>query len=148
MSTTMTDLFGEVIHAYTRADALRDGVLVDVTDAPGGSREAGLLWPVAMTAAAHAATVAWGVNVDPAKPFTGNDETGRLWDVTMTLRMRVLPRACRIAQQHGQARVPFEVLCIPPQGRSVASVPTGLVLHLGPGDDGEPVITVMLPDED
>jgi hypothetical protein len=33
----------------TRADALRDGVLIDVT---ATAREAGLRWPVALTAAA------------------------------------------------------------------------------------------------
>jgi type I site-specific restriction endonuclease len=38
MQTSMTDLFGEVIHSYTRADAIDDGYLVDVSDV---AREAG-----------------------------------------------------------------------------------------------------------
>ena len=39
----------EVIHRYSRADALRDGVLIDVS---ATAREAGIVWPVALTAAA------------------------------------------------------------------------------------------------
>jgi hypothetical protein len=39
----------DLIHRYTRADALRDGVLVDVS---ATAREAGFRWPVALTRAA------------------------------------------------------------------------------------------------
>jgi hypothetical protein len=39
----------EVISRYTRADALRNGVLIDVS-AP--AREAGFRWPVALARAA------------------------------------------------------------------------------------------------
>jgi hypothetical protein len=35
----------DVIHRYTRADAIRDGVLIDVTAV---AREAGLRYPVAI----------------------------------------------------------------------------------------------------
>lgn len=150
--STMSDIFGPVIHAYTRAQAIADGALVDVTETSGGSREAGLRWPVAMTPAAHAATVKWdrcpGGNVEQAKPFTGDEESGRLWDVLTMLRMQGLPAACQQAQREGSARVPFQVLCVPPTGRGTRPRLTDLVLHLGPGDGGEPVLTVMLPSED
>jgi hypothetical protein len=46
-----------VIHAYTRADALRDGNLVAVPDAL--AREAGITVPVALTRAAWEDCVAW-----------------------------------------------------------------------------------------
>jgi hypothetical protein len=39
----------DLIYSYTRADALRDGVLIDLT---ATAREAGICWPVALTAAA------------------------------------------------------------------------------------------------
>ncbi|HKI36594.1 MAG TPA: DUF6573 family protein [Gemmataceae bacterium] len=39
----------DLIHRYTRADALRDGVLIDVS---ATAREAGFKYPVALTAAA------------------------------------------------------------------------------------------------
>ncbi|MCE9563538.1 MAG: hypothetical protein K8U57_15970 [Planctomycetes bacterium] len=38
----------EVIHSYTRANALADGVLVDVSET---AREAGIRFPVALTQA-------------------------------------------------------------------------------------------------
>jgi len=37
----------DLIHRYTRADALRDGVLIDVT---ATAKEAGFKYPVALTA--------------------------------------------------------------------------------------------------
>jgi len=46
----LRDLFGEVIHAYTRADAIADGAIVDVSAA---AREAGIRHPVALTRACH-----------------------------------------------------------------------------------------------
>ena len=45
----------DLIHRYTRADAIRDGVLIDVSET---AREAGIRWPVALTAAAWAQCVA------------------------------------------------------------------------------------------
>ncbi len=45
-----------MIFAYTRADALTDGELVDVSTT---AREAGLIFPVAITRAAHALHVEW-----------------------------------------------------------------------------------------
>ncbi len=45
----LRDLFGEVIHAYARADALADGTLVGVSAVAG---EAGIRYPVALTRAA------------------------------------------------------------------------------------------------
>ena len=38
----------DLIHRYSRADALRDGVLIDVSET---AREAGIRWPVALTQA-------------------------------------------------------------------------------------------------
>ena len=44
----------DLIHRYRRADALRDGELIDVS---ANAREAGIRWPVALTAAAWAKCV-------------------------------------------------------------------------------------------
>jgi hypothetical protein len=44
----LRDLFGEVIHVHTRADAIADGMLVDVSAV---AREAGIRFPVALTRA-------------------------------------------------------------------------------------------------
>ena len=52
----LRELFGEVIYAYTRAEAIADGVLIDVTET---AKEVGFRLPVALTAAAWADCVAW-----------------------------------------------------------------------------------------
>lgn len=70
------ELFGEVIHAYTRAQAIEDGVLVDVSET---AREAGFRWPVALTRAAWADCVAWTEDDNHRQVY--QDESGRLWDV-------------------------------------------------------------------
>ena len=62
----------DLIHSYTRADALRDGVLIDVSAV---AREAGIRYPVALTQAVWERCVA----VPPG--VRCQDEAGRLWDV-------------------------------------------------------------------
>ena len=49
-------VFGEVIFSYTRAEAIADGVLVDVSET---ARETGFTVPVALTRAVWADAVAW-----------------------------------------------------------------------------------------
>ncbi len=70
----MTDDFwtdADVISTYSRAEALADGVLVDVSEM---AREAGFRFPVAITAGVHAL-----LSNIPEK--SGEDYDGRLWDV-------------------------------------------------------------------
>ncbi len=62
----------DLIHRYTRADALRDGVLIDVSTT---AAEAGIRYPVALTCAAWARCVAVPAGLGC------QDEAGRLWDV-------------------------------------------------------------------
>lgn len=149
----MTDFFGDVIHSYTRADAIADGTLVDVTTVDGGSRQAGLRWPVAVSAAAYADAVRWdggeNGNVSQSKPFTGNSTAGRLWDLMQVARHDALPRACRaVAEQESvPVRVDFRVLRIPAEGPTTRPTYAHLSLCLGPGDDGEPSVTILLPHE-
>lgn len=79
---TPNDGFGEpslpspLIFSYTRAQALADGVLVDVTVA---AKEAGFVIPVAVTA------TVWAAYVRVPDGVVGQDEGGRLWDVLTTL---------------------------------------------------------------
>lgn len=72
----MAEIFGEPIHAYTRAQATEDGILIDVTST---AREAGFCCPVAITRAAWADCVKW--DETDSKRQTYQDESGRLWDV-------------------------------------------------------------------
>jgi len=124
------------IHGYTRAQALADGVLVDVT---ATAREAGFRVPVALTAAAWGKAVAWSEE-DSARQ-TPQDEAGRLWDV---LWMAYI--AARRAS--GGCRVPFELYIVPRDGAGTRPRLTTLDMVIGPGDEGEPVITIMNPNED
>ena len=45
---TKNNIFGDVIYQYTRAQAIEDGVLIDVSET---AREAGITFPTAVTAA-------------------------------------------------------------------------------------------------
>ncbi|MGK5533110.1 DUF6573 family protein [Streptomyces sp. URMC 129] len=126
------------VDAYSRADAIRDGVLVPVPEAV--AREAGLRVPVALTAAAYADCVAWSEE-DDARKGTCQDEAGRLWDV-LTMTRYAMRRSGR------SSRCVVELYRIPRHGSGRAARRTLLVASMGPGDAGEPVLTVMLPDED
>jgi len=70
----------DLIHRYSRADALRDGVLVDVSET---AREADIRYPVALTRAAWERCVA----IPPG--VVCQDEAGRLWDVLWMLEYAV-----------------------------------------------------------
>jgi hypothetical protein len=126
---TMFENF-EVIHSYTRAQAVEDGVLID---ASAGAREVGITFPVALTAAAWARCVA----VPPG--VACQDEAGRLWDVLWLLR-------CAARDQNGPD-VRFAVR-VRNSNRTGMPPLVRLKALCGPGDRGEPVITVMLPEED
>jgi hypothetical protein len=130
-------MFGHVIHSYTRAQALADGVLVDVTEA---AREVGFKSPVAMTIAAWTETVEPdGLKETPPRfPKDGTNERGRLHDVVWMLH-------CAIPRGRGPL-VNFELLV----ARDGEEEPRTVKLKAicGPGDTPEPVITILLPEED
>ena len=119
----------ELIHSYSRAQAVADGVLIDVTDA---AKEAGIKYPVAITAAVHQNYVRVPDGV------TGQDERGRAWDILWMLRFSI-------------ARAPegdYLVYTVFVRDSDAAPQPVKLKAICHPGDEGEPVITVLMPDED
>jgi hypothetical protein len=118
----------DLIHAYTRAQALEDGQLVDVTD---NARQVGLTFPVAVTAAVY------GLCIEVPRTRKGiEDVGGRTHDIVWLLR-------CAICRAGGGRRVDFVVSCSTRTGRRNIR----LKALCGPGDAGEPVITVMCHDE-
>jgi hypothetical protein len=131
----LESLFGEPIYVYTREEAIADGTLVNVSEV---AREAGFRIPVALTAAAWADCVAWS-KVDSERQIS-QDEAGRLWDV-----LWMSSRAARHAQGE---RVPFQLYRVPRGGRATKPRLATLHLHIGPGDAGEPAITILMPGED
>lgn len=127
--------FRPIIYGYSRAQAIADGVLVDVS---AMAREAGFSVPVAMTSAAWADFVEWS-DQDSSRQ-THQDESGRLWDVLWMSHL-----AARRAQG-GTVAVQF--YRVPRGGKRRMPRKTTLHMNIGPGDAAEPVITLMLPGED
>jgi len=129
--------FGKVISTYSRAQAIEDGVLVDVG---ATAQEAGFQWPVALTAAVWADCVTW--TEDDSRQQIYQDESGRLWDV-----LYMASHAIRVSKRSGD-RLLFQLYRVPRDGHSTEAVLVSLRLIVGPGDNGEPVITILLPNED
>ena len=129
--------FGNVISTYTRAQAIEDGVLID---AGAMAREAGFKWPVALTAAVWADCVAW--TEDDSRQQVYQDESGRLWDLAY-----MASHAIRVSKRSGD-RLLFQLYRVPRDGHSSEAVLVTLKLIVGPGDAGEPVVTILQPHED
>ena len=124
--------FGDVVYSYTRAQAVADGVQVEVTKT---AQEAGIRFPVFLTRTVFDAYVAVPPDV------SGQDEAGRLWDVVWMLRFAIQ------RTKRGVERLPF-ALYVRNDNRAAKLIK--LVAVAGPLDidDPAPCITVMMPDED
>lgn len=131
------EFFGDAISIYTRAQAIEDGQLIDVSEI---AHEAGFKYPVALTAAVWADCVAW--TDDDNKKQTYQDESGRLWDVLF-----MASHGIQTSKTSGD-RLSFQLYRVPCDGRSTKAVLITLKLIAGPGDTPEPVITILLPNED
>ncbi|MYD88255.1 MAG: hypothetical protein F4Y14_20105 [Acidobacteria bacterium] len=129
-----------IVQRYPRTNALRDGTLVDVTET---GREAGFKVPVAITAAVQDQCVRWTEEDARRKPRIHQDEDGRLWDVLWmgACRSREIARSGR----HASTAL-FQVIVVPRPGHGRQRLRT-LKLFIGPGDAGETVATIMLPDD-
>lgn len=130
------DLFGEVIYSYTRAQAIDDGALVDVSEV---ARESGIMLQVAVTSAVWDRYISWDDKDTDRQSY--QNESGRLWDVLWMLRMAI--NSCR----NGSV-LQYRLHVIPRDGRSKKPKLIQLKAVIHGGDDGEPVITVMLLTED
>ena len=120
----------KAIYEYSRREAIEDGVLIDVSEA---AAELGITYPVAVTSSV------WFSVVEVPDDLTGEeDETGRLWSMLTMFRFT----ARKIDDRWSSFQVSV--------GRE-ANADSELVTlraHCGPGDDMEPVITIMFPGED
>lgn len=119
----------EVISTYSRAQAIEDSVLIDVTEA---AKRAGIKYPVAIT------RNLWSSWVEVPPELKGlQDASGRLWDVLWMFTVA--------ARQTQGDRLTYHVLF---QGSDRRMHKVKLYSVIGPGDQGEPVITIMLPGDD
>ena len=123
----------DVIHTYTRAQAIEDGVLVDVSET---ACEAGIKFPCAVTSGV------WNRCVTVPDGIKAQDEAGRLWDVVWMLRAAI--------PQSNEADTIRYQLYVRNTNREKLDRRDLVTLKAvcGPGDDAEPVITIMLPEED
>lgn len=121
-----------IIHSYSRAQAIEDGVLVDLTE---WAKETGFKVPVACTAAVWHGYI---VPKDELRPV-GQSERGRAHDLLWLLYVAI--RKCPPHTDQLMFKVIF--LMLPRNHETVRFKAIS-----GPGDAGEHVLTVMLPDED
>ena len=118
---------GVVIYAFTREQAIEDGVLVDLTE----FAEDWFRVPVAVTSAV------WTRCSEGPPAVSGQSQTGRVRDILWVLRAHMV-----LNQDHSD--VAFSLLV---QKDTEKEAMVTLVVVIGPGDDGLPVITVMFPEE-
>lgn len=129
---SLTELFGAVISTYTRAQAIEDGVLVDLMqDKMAEVCRQHYKWPIACTAAVFAIMQKAVENKKRC-----NDYAGVLHD--MLWMSRVMKRDIN------ESTKIFRVKIVGAERRSLFD----FKMVAGPGDNAEPVITIMLPDED
>lgn len=118
------EFFGEALFSYSRAQALADGVLVDLSQFP----EIREMWKHHM---ACTETV-WNL-VEAAIRDEGKDLPGILWDISH------MAMASARVKSESTDRVQFRVII----GRKTHE----LKLVVGPGDTPQPVLTLMLATE-
>lgn len=122
----------EIISSYSRAQAIEDGELVDVTET---AREAGIRIPTALTRAV------WAKYVEVPEGVKCQDEKGRLWDILFMFAYA--------ARKFDGSELLYK-LSVRNDNEPDFSAHHEVTLKAicGPGDTPEPVITIMLPDED
>jgi len=127
--------FGPVIHSYSRAQAIEDRVLGDVTVT---AKEVGFLWPLVITAARHD-------RLTPAQHDVsiGQDYDGRLWDALWLAAYTI-----KLADP-GTDTVTYTVVLQEVEAKSGQPVNVDIRLWdvCGPGDEGEPVVTIGFPED-
>ena len=129
--------FGPVISTYSRAQAIEDGILVDVSDT---AREAGFTIPVAVT------RTVWNRLIALPEGYRGfQDERGRLWDVVWMAH-----HYARRASNTDRVTMCVLVRDIRKDLRDSSRPPRKHfpIVAIGGGDQGEPVATVMFPEDD
>ena len=129
--------FDPILSVYTRAQAIEDGFLVDVSET---AREAGFRIPVAVTRSV------WDKLIALPEGYLGfQDERGRLWDVLWMARHYALS-----ASNSGRVRMSVLVRDIRKDLRDSNRLPHkhSAIVVIGAGDENQPVITIMFPEDD
>ena len=120
----MEALSDQPIHTYTRQQAIEDGILVDLS----GNDAARQHWRHPM-----AATSAVWIAIASAIREEGCDLNGIIHDISILAKLHMTGS--------GNEDIVYFIAKI---GKATCK----LKLHYGPGDNHEPVLTLMLDDED
>ena len=120
-----------LIFSYTRAQAIEDGVLIDVT---AQAKETGFKFHTVVT------DNLFHTYLEPPAGLEGEGQSvsGRLHDLFTLLRTAILGQS---ATDYLELDVLF--LMAPARHERVR-----IIAVVGPGDYGEPVMTIMLPGDD
>jgi hypothetical protein len=122
--------------AFKTKASKKDGFLIDLT---ADAQEAEIKWPLAVTAAVWDKYLAWTESDN--KRQTYQDQSGRIWDMLSMLRMS-------IRQSNSDSRqIGFRFYVVPRGGKGQKARLTTLKAAVNPGDNLEPVITIMLLNE-
>lgn len=120
----------EIIYAYTRAQALEDGQLVDVTEM---AREVGFVTHTVITQSLHG-------TVSDIPQWSGESYDGRLWDVLWVAAVMARIEAKKTPLSD---RFDFQVdMCVGERKK-----PLRLRAVCGPDDDRRPCMTIGYPDD-
>jgi hypothetical protein len=143
MTCTMEEILGKPVYVYTRAQAIEDGVLIDVS---ATAREAGIKFPVAMTAEVWSENVAWTDEDSKRKGGLPQDEAGRLWDVIWMLKVAIRVQARR--HNGANEELKYQFYCVPRDGKGRKARLVTVKAVCGPNDDASPCITIMNLNQD
>ncbi|HWQ83523.1 MAG TPA: DUF6573 family protein [Anaerolineales bacterium] len=125
----------DLIYAYTRSQALEDGVLVDVSQM---ASEADFRYPTAITTDLNAR-----ITPNEREKALGQSYAGRLWDVVFLASFAA--RRSGINDRCSFDVSLFEADDAPPHRTHRRTLSLWMVV--GPGDQGEPVITIGFPED-
>ena len=120
-----------LIFSYTRAQAIEDGVLINVT---AQAKETGFKIHTVVTDNLFHTYIAPPAGLEGE----GQSVSGRLHDLFMVLRTAILGKSTTDYLE-------LDVLFLMAPARHELA---RLVAVVGPGDEGEPVLTIMLPGDD
>ena len=132
----LTKTFGFPIYVYSRADAIADGVLVDLMQQHGGTDFSEICrqfykHPVACTEAVFNLVAKAVNNQSYANSFAG-------------VMHDILHMSRAVGKPINESTVVFQVIIKGAGRKSIYD----LKLSVGPGDDAEPVMTLMMKEED
>lgn len=123
---------------YTRADAIADGLMIEVPTRL--SRQFGIRWQLAVSTLAWFDAIAWDPGSEAGKPRpTGQTESARIAEVLWAARQALT------THPFGARDIGFTVHRVPPVGPETRATRCTLRLSIHPGDHGETVATICQP---